>query len=313
MKNKKGVLAIISMVIAGYAFSAQISDLKLQDRQKEILTQASAITFSLSTNCNSIARIMLPSVRKEWIQFLKQMKHDGKQFFLPDFFKVKYVMLGGYDATGYSIGLYNPFYDTFAIFLVNDKDKKMQVETFRIVTTATLCNESTSGVSPVLSTASPDEYFPALKKQVEKAQNAFYLRFNGKEFKDVIKEITPITLSEAQKLKEISKLRLGQALAIGSQKNIFADAVTVDLVIKGNNKGNIVMDGPSTKMTLETLSTKIPLFRKGFRVVAFFSTGKASNIIYFNPKLPTLLLHANISNGKVGLRMFDANIVNKQY
>ena len=111
-----------------------------------------------------------------------------------------------------------------------------------------------------------------------------------------------------RKLQEISKLRLGQALAIGSQKNIFADAVTADLVIKGDLKGEVVRAGLSTKMTLETLSTKIPFLRKGFLPVAYFPTGKASNIIYVNPRLPSLHLHANISNGSVGLRMFDANV-----
>ena len=79
------------------------------ERDAKVLAGVSYVSTVATTNYMSLASYMTPDAKEDFLDFCEKMKFDGKQYFMPDFCKLKYVAVGGLDESGYVAGLYNPF------------------------------------------------------------------------------------------------------------------------------------------------------------------------------------------------------------
>lgn len=315
LKKTKSIFAI-TLAIAGTVFSVYGSQEKQADknldRNSKVLAASSAISSALSVNFKSVTSLMTEEAKKEWMSVLRPFNVDGSQLLGPDFCKVKYMMISKADDSGYVLGYYNPFYDSFLLFLLNDASR-VSIDGVRLVTRGTLGGYVEEDKSPVASgTNAAVDYFPVLSKQVELAVKTFKLRFNKKTFRAEFHSLEFISDKDINKIKKVNELRIALAILMTEDKRLLRDSVLALSAVKNIGKisnGFLGKDG-STVLTLKKLSELSQDVRKSFNIVSWFATGDSRNIVFSNHRLPSLLILAHVeADARIWLRMYDAHTI----
>ena len=288
---------------------------KAMTRTDKMLMSSAILAESMTTNYLGVMKIMTPEALRGFAEFGGRMKLDGKQLFLPDFCKVKYSMLGGFDENGFVLGLYNPFFDAYMVFLVEDRTK-VSISGFRAITRTRLIAKKNAKPYPAATAANPPEdYFLGVMAQVKSASDAFKNRFMGADFRKKFGEIAAADAADDARLVEILKFRIATMAKVTKDKNVFKDAVLSSSIITDPKMKTsvFVASDHSTKRTLESLEGNLAGIRDSFKFVAYFPTGEYTNLIYWSPRLPTLLIQAHVGkDSKTWLRMFDAHLAVSQ-
>lgn len=318
--KKMGRVAVIAAcaVSAAMAVAATGDDAtggRTEMTREERLTATSAVLVDeFTTNAAQMAKLMLPDAKREWVSFCRGMIIDGKQYFLPDFFKVKYTFIGGADADSYVLGVYNPFYDSFMLMRVLDGGRVPLIAAFRVATSSRLKGATDIPPFPPSAGCAPaDAYVAALAMQVRVAGESFHAKFLGKDAPDAVEAFAPSTDAERSSLLTLHKARLGLLANVATETAVKAKVVLADLVVRdGDFSSNRRVGGDAaTKKVLDALS-KLPVAaRKGVQLVSYFEADGAVNALYMIPFIPTTVVQANVNaNGGVWLKMFDARLVN---
>ena len=285
---------------------------KMTNRDAMSLMSASVISAAMSSNFNYIAKIMTPDARLHWSEFCSRVKIEGDQYFMPDFCKVKYVMVGAHDGEGFVAGFYNPFFDAFILLLV-DGDEKPSVSEFRFATRARLGGVAEDAEFPPASGQNPSvNYFPAVLRQSRVAARTFNAAFCRPGFRDAFKKVAVADDGEIARLTRIMKFRIGQALKLAEDKRVLRDAAVANAILanSGLHDGKFVAKDASTKTTLAAVSGAMAPFQESFRAVAYFPDGDSSNVVFFSKHMPTTLVQATIGNdGVVSFKLFDAHLI----
>ena len=317
---KDGVTRTCACILAGCAIcSVYGNDVEKSDNQARptsrdmrSLITASAMSTAMSSNFSYIANMMLPLARRDWSEFCARVKIDGDQYFMPDFCKMKYVMVGASDGEGFVAGFYNPFFDAFMLVIVDDGEKPA-VSGFRFATRARLGGKSEDAEFPPASGQNPAEnYFPAVLQQSRIAAQTFGDVFDKPGFRTAFDRISAPDDSEIARLLQIMKFRIGQALKLAEDKRVLRDAAVANAILANSNlhDGKFVAKDASTKLTLSTVAGAMAPFQKSFRAIAYFPDDDSSNVIFFNKDMPTTLVQANVgSDGVMWFRLFDAHIL----
>ena len=284
-------------------------------RQTRIVATSVVLADVMTTNLTEVSRLMSPAAKKSWVDFAQSMVIDGNQYFLPDFFKVKYTFVGGVDDASFAMGLYNPFYDAFVLLRVNDSRRVPTIESFRVMTVSELRGKSDAPEFPPSAGTAPGErYFAVLWRQVRLAGDVFNARFLGA---DAPRRIAALDVSgeSHEKLLTIAKARLGLLAKVVDDEKVKGQAVLSNAVIRDRRLADkpFVSTDKSTQRTVKTLATLPDGVRKSFALVSYFAEGGASNLIFYAPALPTLLIQARVQdNGHVCLKMFDAHVAGRK-
>lgn len=284
----------------------------LAQRESRMLVTASILSLVSPTNCTIVTNIMTDAARNSWKDALSRLRLDGEQAFLPDFCKVKYTMIGGHDDQGFVMGLYNPFYDAFMIFMVDDQ-KRAMISSFRLVSRAVLAGESpTEELPKSCGTAAAVDYFPALSDQVVSAVDAFKTVLQVSTFREGFARIPAGNAADSEMLMRIQEFRVAMSLLSAQDKRTLRDsALSLAIVRDGRGeKSDLVSKDASTKLTRATLSDKIGDVRKTLAIVGSFVAGGSNNILLASPRMPTLMILAHVEkDARVWLRMFDAHTI----
>ena len=288
---------------------------ELANQDARALMAASVMSVAMSSNFNYIANIMTPDARRDWSEFCSRMKIEGVQYFMPDFSKVKYAMVGSCDGSGFVAGFYNPFFDAFMILLVDD-GVKPTVSGFRFATRARLGGVAEDAAFPPASGQNPSEnYFPAVLQQSRIAAKAFNGAFNKPGFRETFKKLAMPDDGEIARLTQIMKFRLGQALKLAEDKRVLRDAAVANAILTNSrlHDGKFVAKDASTRTTLATVSGAMAPFQESFRAVAYFPDGDSSNVIFFSRHVPTALVQATVGNDCiVSFKLFDAHLIGRE-
>ena len=285
----------------------------IMTREERLIATSAVLVDEFTTNATRMAKLMLPDAKREWVSFCQSMIVDGKQYFLPDFLKVKYTFIGGSDTDSYVLGVYSPFYDSFMLMRVCDGGKIPQIVAFRVATVSRLKESQTFSAFPPSAGCKPaDAYITALTMQVRRAGEAFHSRFLGKEAPAAIKALATSPDAERSSLQTLHKARLGLLANVASEATVKAKVILADLVVRDgrfSSKQYISKDA-STKKVLDALA-KLPVAaRNAAQMVSYFEADGSSNVLYMIPVLPTMLMQANIKDGNIWLKMFDARLAN---
>jgi len=317
---KGGVMRTCACLLAGCTVCSVYGNKTVQSANQErptsrdmrSLMTASVMSTAMSSNFTYLANIMSPSARRDWSEFCTRMKIDGDQYFMPDFCKLKYVMVGAHDEDGFVAGFYNPFFDAFMLVLVNDREKPSVVG-FRFATCARLDGKPEDAEFPPASGQNPSEnYFAAVLRQSRIAAQTFNKVFNNPGFRASFDRISTSDDGEIARLVKIMKFRIGQALKLAEDKRVLRDAAVANAILANSNlhDGKFVAKDASTKLTLSTVAGAMAPFQKSFRAIAYFPDGDSSNVIFFSKDMPTTLVQANVgSDSVVRFRLFDAHLI----
>ena len=290
-------------------------DARLSSQDARSLMAASVISAAMSSNFNYVAKIMAPDVLRDWSEFCSRVEIEGDQYFMPDFCKVKYVMVGAHDEAGFVAGFYNPFFDAFIVLLV-DGDEKPSVSGFRFATRARLGGVAEDAEFPPASGQNPSEsYFPAVLQQTRVAARTFNAVFCRPGFRDAFKKVAVSDDCEIARLTRIMKFRIGQALKLSEDKRVLRDAAVANAILANSRlqDGKFVAKDASTRTTLATVSGAMAPFRESFRAVAYFPDGDSSNVVFFSRHMPTTLVQAIVGNDcVVSFRLFDAHLIGSE-
>ena len=281
-------------------------------REAKISSVASVLSVAITTNCSSVARIMTSEIFPLWTDFCKKTEVEGKQYFLPDFFKVKHVIIGGHDSDGFVMGLYNPFYDAIAAFLVEDRENAL-ITGFAILDGSVLRKDNPqnefsrgSGMNP------PNEYIAMLLKEMHFTTTVFKKQFSSLGFRKIFSTLKPVDVKVLKKLEKIQKFRIGQIIQLSADKQLSARIALAHALLADSRLSNhdFVDKDPSTKTVIALLSDKLSVFRKSFQIVAYFPDGDNTNVIFANQAIRSMLVHAHISKEKrIWLKLFDMKLI----
>lgn len=281
-------------------------------REVKISSLASVLSVAITTNSSSVARIMTREILPLWTDFCKKMEIEGNQYFLPDFFKVKHIIIGGYDADGFVMGLYNPFYDAIAVFLVEDREIA-SIKGFAILDGSVLRKDNLqtgfprgSGMNP------PNEYIAVLLKEMHFTTTVFKKQFSNPSFRKVFSTYGFVDANVLEKLAKTQKFRIGQIIQLSSDKQLSARVALAHALLADSrlsNRGFLEKDS-STKTIIALLSDKLSMFRKSFQVVAYFPDGDNANVIFANQAIRSMLVHAHISKeSRIWLKLLDMKLI----
>lgn len=323
VKNKiKETIALMAAMVLTTAVSA--AEKRVQESDSVSVTRTSSevaaytaksalLSIVMSTNCTAVAKVMTPPVRQDWIAFLKAMKLGDKQYFLPDFNKVLYPLIGGHDSTGCLFGYYNPFYDAFMLFIVDNKEKA-SISGFRFIWTNQLLEKDVKKdfLPPLATGVQPcTDYFKVMLAEMSFARTSFHGAFTDSQFR---RRFAALPLKDPQTLhvmQEILRKRIGQVVGM-SERPEFSKIVLARAILEKGEPGGIpflAQDG-STAKVLSTLSREASPLRRNFTVAAYFVEGEQSNFIFSNRQMQSLMVQAMVDKGKkVHLRMFDMSQV----
>ena len=305
------VIAVSSMVFTADATQEQKTEKSLA-RNSKVLAASSAISSALSADFNSVVSLMTDGAKKEWKSVFQPFNVEGSQLLAPDFCKVKYMMISKADGSGYVSGYYNPFYDSFLLFSVDDTSR-VRINGVRLVTRATLeeCDEGDK-LPDASGTGVAVDYFPALSIQVGSAVKAFKRKFGNESFRSVFFSLQCASKKDIDKIKKINESRIASAILMTEDKRLLRDSVLAVSAVKKIGKvsdGFLGKDG-STSLTLKKLSEIPQDVRKSFGVISWFASGDSRNIIFSSHRLPSLLILVHVeADAVMWLRMFDAHTV----
>ena len=274
---------------------------------------SAVLVDEFTTNATMVTKLMLPKAKEEWVSFCRGMIIDGKQYFLPDFFKVKYTFIGGSDDSSFALGVYSPFYDAFMLMRVCDTEKVPKIEAFHVATVSRLRGLAKIPEFPPASGSRPaDGYLAILSAQVRLAGEAFHAKFLGTDAPARLATFAASPENERGSLLTLHKARLGLLSAVATEREVKANAVLADLVVRDERFGkkSYVETDASTWKVLDTLA-KLPMpLRKSIQFVSYFMSDKSANFLYLIPAMPTTLVQVNVKDGRIWLKMFDARFVN---
>ena len=300
-----GAAAIMAVAVPIAALAA------VTERAAKTVAAASTISVSMAEDFRSVSKIMADMAKKDFEAFCDATVMDGVQCFMPDFTKVRYTMIGGNDDKGFVVGFYNPFYDAFFVMTVEDSVKPATISGFRVVTAARLRGADPCAEYPAASgAASPTDYLPGVLAQTRLAGETFRKSFNG-DFRAAFAALGQTEGSELERLNEVAKYRVAQALKISNEETVLRDAALAEALLKNESlRGSAFLsDDASTKKTLDTVAGMPEDMRKAFKVIAYFPDGEFSNVVFFNRKLPTTLVQAHVgAERNTWFRLFDAHV-----
>ena len=281
------------------------------ERDAKVLAEVSYISTVVSTNYLFLTAYMTETAKSEMFSFCKKMRIEGKDYFMPDFCKLKYVVVGGLDTKGCVAGFYNPFYDTWLVFSMDDS-AKVVIDGFRVVRGSYFTGAADTDYPPASGAIPADEYLKGVFAQTKSALTSMRDKFCGKDFRSLFEQLPAFDVELVKKLTELTKFRIGQALKVAEDKRVLRDAVICNSIICRGRTERFVSEDASTKLTVKTLAESLGSIRSGFKIVSYFPSGDESNLMYYNRLFPTLLIQANVcEDGKVWLRMFDAHSISK--
>ena len=281
------------------------------ERELKVLAEVAYLSNASATNYLSMMDFMTDASKAAMQGFSNRMLLDGKQFFMPDFCKLKYVVVGTFDAQGYVAGFYNPFYDVWFMLKVADVGK-VSIEGFKVVPGGYFTGMARGEYPPASGAIPAEGYLKGVFLQVKSALTSMRDRFRGGDFRAQFDQMPSADEALLANLSELARFRIGQALEIANDKRVFRDTVISRAIICRGETRRFVADDGSTKLTVKTLTESLKEIRSGFKVVAYFPSGDESNFVFNHPSVPTLLIQANVrKDGKVHLRMFDANSITK--
>ncbi len=189
-----------------------------QEKTQQAVAYAAVIAQTSSTNCMAISAALSPAAARKWQAQQDLLLLEGKQYFLPDFFKAATVFSGGVSGDAFCFGLYNPFHDRMWLASVKGFDKP-QIVDFRWVSGASLRSEqkplalpTANGVNP------PSDYFIVMLKSVGDAMKGFVKRFGGASFAAELAALPELTAAEAAGMVDVMKLRLAQIVQMQRNK-----------------------------------------------------------------------------------------------
>ena len=319
-RNAKKWLAIAACAAAtsvvGTATGADASGVRTEmTREQRIVATSAVLVDEFTTNATMVAKLMLPDAKREWVSFCQGMIIDGKQYFLPDFLKVKYTFIGGWDDDSYALGVYSPFYDSFMLMRVRDGGKVPRIAAFRVATVSRLKGLRDYAAFPPSAGCNPaDAYIAALTMQVRRAGEAFNAKFLGKEAPAAVEAFATSPDAECSSLLTLHKARLGLLANVASEATVKAKVVLADLVVRDgrfSSEGYVGKD-VSTKKVLDALAKLPAAARKSVQLVSYFEADGSSNVLYMIPAIPTTVIQANVKDGNVWLKMLDARLVNEK-
>ena len=312
-------IAVGAVVLAVQAVSAAEGPVQKSDGVYDNRTQlanataaASVLAAEMSKNVVSMSRMMTVQAKKDWAAVCRRMCVDGKQYFLPDFCKVKYTFIGKCDKNGFVCGFYNPFYDAFMLVSMENLDAQPRIDGFRFATVHKLTGKTEPDVVPSASGTNPSEaYFPAVAEQLKSAGAAFNGKFLGSDSRAALAALPVIDETQIAEMTNILKFRLGQLVVMGDDAKVRKDAVLANLLVRDANfaEKNILIKDHGTRTTLDTLAGGLAKMRGKFKVVAYFPDKAAANFIYFNSEMPSLLVQSHVEGEKMWLKMMDAHAI----
>ena len=282
-------------------------------REERLIATSAVLVDEFATNTTKMSKLMLPDSKREWISFCQGMIIDGKQYFLPDFFKVKYTFIGGSDDDSYALGVYNPFYDAFMLMRVRFGGKAPHITAFRMATVSRLKGAPDfPAFSPSAGCNPANAYIAALTMQVRLAGDAFHSRFLGKDAPAAVEALAASPDAERSSMLTLHKARLGLLANVASDATVKAKVVLADLVVRDgrfSSKQYVGRDA-STRKVLDALSKLPAAARKAVQFVSYFEADGSANVLYMIPAIPTTVIQANVKDGNIWLKMFDARLVN---
>lgn len=301
-------------VTAGLASTQSLSTVSASnptEREMKVLAEAAYLSNTSATNYLSMMDFMTDASKTAMRDFSSRMLLDGQQFFMPDFCKLKYVVVGALDAQGYVVGFYNPFYDVWLMLKVADVGK-VSIEGFKMVPGGYFTGMARGDYPPASGSVPAEGYLRGVFLQVKSALTSMRDRFRNGDFRTQFDLMPSADDALLTNLSELARFRIGQVLQIETDKRVLRDTVISRAIICRGETRRFVADDGSTKLTIKTLAESLKEIRSGFKVIAYFPSGDESNLVFNHMSVPTLLIQANVrKDGKVHLRMFDAHSITK--
>lgn len=308
-------MAILASAVCGSAWADEGKGPmnESQEKTQQAVAYAAVIAQTSATNCMAISAALSPAAARKWQAQQDMLLLEGKQYFLPDFFKAATVFSGGVSGDAFCFGLYNPFHDRMWLASVKGFDKP-QIVDFRWVSGASLRSEqkplalpTANGVNP------PSDYFIVMLKSVGDAMKGFTKRFGGASFAAELAALPDLTAAEAAGMVDVMKLRLAQIVQMQRNKRGTGTLLLGAQVLRnGAGKLGANMAGEKeTQATLKAVGGMPSALRQQFQPIAYFEVGQESCVVFNSPALPTLLVMARCSDGKtMRFGMFDLRIAN---
>ena len=307
---------VASAVTVGIASGADANSARVEMTHDEKLIATSAVLVDeFTTNTTMMSKLMLPDAKRDWVSFCRGMIIDGKQYFLPDFLKVKYTFIGGSDDDSYALGVYSPFYDAFMLMRVNYGGKVPKIAAFRVATVSRLKGAQDFPAFPPSAGCNPaSAYIAALTMQVRQAGEAFHAKFLGKDAPAAIGTFPTSPEAERSSLLTLHKARLGLLANVASETAVKSKVVLADLVVRDGrfSSKQYVGKDASTRKVLDALAKLPAPARKAVQLVSYFEADGSSNVLYMIPAIPTTVIQANVKDGDIWLKMFDARLANSK-
>lgn len=279
-------------------------------RRNEVLVEASLLAATTTTNPVAIVNVMSAEAMKDFISFAKNFNIDGEQYFLPDFFKLKYMMLGGLDERGFLAGFYNPFYDTAALLLFDDV-LKCRIVGFRVVTEMSPRIEGAS-LPPAMGVEPSSRYLEFLYKQVKGAKERFVKEYGGEDFRMAFAKTPVWGTNDIARLDELMRIRIGQTVAMATETNLLRDAVLAKFALSGKipDGDELLYSDKTTQQVMVALKNSLGMWRDSLELAGYFKADGESNILFFTRKMPSFMIQVHVTKGaKVWMKAFDAHII----
>lgn len=303
---------VAAMAIATMPVAATIADAGagiIGQRQKTVLVEAAYLSNTATTNFAALTSCMTLQAKFEFQRFCNAMLIEGKQYFMPDYCKFKYVFEGAHDDKGFVFGFYNPFYDAWFVFDVID-EYGLSIEGFKVVDGSYFTSKKSADFPAATGLNPAEEYLAGVYAQVKETAFAMRKSFSIAGFHDQFKAIPDADEALVQKLMEICKSRIGQALLVANDNRVLRDAVICNTIVNRGVTDKFVADDSATTNVLKVLGDNLESMRRGFKIIGYFPSGEESNLLYTHPKYPALLVQANVSeNGRVWLKMFEVSSI----
>lgn len=319
MKEMSAVMAVLALATAFPALARSVSqpdsvsDIRTSPDDADRQAKIALLSTVMGSNCTAVAGVMTPAAKQDWVSFLQTMKVDGKQYFLPDFCKVIYPLIGGHDENACLFGFFNPFYDAFMLFVV-DKGEKARVSGFRFVRTAQLGGKEmdrnlayplAAGVTPCV------DYFRVMLHEMNYARLRFHAVFTDDQFRNQLSELPLADSQTISDMQRVLKIRLGQVIEMSKGAEFSKICLARAILEKGQiGTSPVLSQDESTAKVLSALSGNVSPVRKDFTIVAYFADGEFSNFIFSNHQLKSVVVQAVVgADKKTRLKMFDMSQV----
>lgn len=310
----KGKMAIAMAFVASVTFAANNEKLKnpvMTFGQAKMSAAASGMALATASNYMATVGMMTSDTKDAFVDFFEKTRLNGKQYFAPDFFKFNHLVMGGSDSGGFLMGLYNPFYDAIALFLI-ENGEPAHVTGFKMVSCSDVRNDKMQLEFPLASGLKPaDEYLSALLMDVSATTAAFLDKFGRPDFRSRFVEVNSIAGDALRKLIEVHKFRIGQIIKMSEDKDVMKDVAVANAVLREvvTADNNVLQEDAATRKVAALLGGTLSSVRKDMQVIAYFPDGDDTNVVFMNERIRSMLVHARVRRGRIRLRLLDLNLV----